>query len=137
MFPNKDGSRMQRAWILGEIGEILASVYGEKNGKIQNTLLYSLGLSWDRREGNRLIYPKVIGRPGHARTLQRYSIKWEGVRLFNSIPLPLRKWSGLKELFKNMLDKFLENKPDRIMALSLLPHTRNVRGELRRSLCVP
>ena len=52
--------------------------------KSLNGQVPSLGLSWDGRDGNRLTYPKVIGKPGHARTLQRFSIKWEGVRLFNS-----------------------------------------------------
>ena len=65
--------------------------------KSLNGLVPSLRLSWDGREGNKLTYPKVLGKPGYARTLQRFSLKWEGVRLYNSLPLTLRKWTTSKQ----------------------------------------
>ena len=102
--------------------------------KSLNGMVPSLGLTWDGRDGNRITYPKVIGKPGHARTLQRFSIKWEGVRLFNSIPIYLRKWTGTKETFKNMLDKFLENIPDQPEVDGYKPGGKTLTGEVSNSI---
>ena len=70
----------------------------------------------------------------YARTLQRFSIKWEGVRLFNSIPISLRKWTGTKETFKNMLDKFLENIPDQPEIEGYIPGGKTLNGEASNSI---
>ena len=71
----------------------------------------SLDFQWKVRDGSILNYPKVHGPEGRIRTLQRFSLRWEGVRLFNCIPQNLRMWKGLVNTFKNSLDKFLEKKP--------------------------
>ena len=102
--------------------------------KSLNGMVPSLGLTWDGRDGNRITYPKVIGKPGHARTLQRFSIKWEGVRLFNSIAIYLRKWTGTKETFKNMLDKFLESIPDQPEVEGYIPGGKTLTGEASNSI---
>ena len=65
-----------------------------------------------KRDPSKLTYPRVHGRDGAIRTLQRYSISWDGVRLYNSLPRRLREWSGTKESFKANLDKFLAYIPD-------------------------
>ena len=80
--------------------------------KSLNGLVPSIGFKFQQRDKSKLIYPKVIGGQGRSRTLQRYSLKWEGVRLYNSLPEALRKWTGSKEVFKNKLDIFLQLIPD-------------------------
>ena len=65
--------------------------------KSLNSVVPSLGLKWNSsvsRNGSCLMYPKVIGPEGHVRTLQRNSINWEGVRLYNSLPEEVRIWNG-------------------------------------------
>ena len=46
------------------------------------------------------------------KTLKEASLKIEGARLFNSLPLSLRDFKGTKEVFKKNLDIFLETIPD-------------------------
>ena len=102
--------------------------------KSLNGLVPSLGLTWDGRQGNKLTYPKVYGKPGHARTLQRFSLKWEGVRIYNSLPLVIRKWTGSKQSFKNLLDKFLEAIPDQPEVGHEKPGGRTLVGEPSNSI---
>ena len=94
-----------------------------------NRLVPSLDLSWDSRDGTRLTYPKVVGKPGRARALQRFSIKWEGFRLYNSIPVYLIKWSSTQETFNNLLDKYLENIPDQPEVNNMKPDRHTLTGE--------
>ena len=91
----------------------------------------SLGLEWtktDRRSGQRLSYPKIIGPEGHFRTLQRNSIKWEGVRIFNSLPDDFKTFKGSKEGAKNILDKFLQVIPDQPEHPGMVPGGRTMYG---------
>ena len=83
-----------------------------------------MGLSWinsGTKSGWHLQYPKVIGPEGRIRSLHRNSITWEGVRLYNSLPEYLRYFSGSKEAFKNILDKYLEQIPDQPEVEGLIP----------------
>ena len=118
---------MQKPELLGQVSEMKWNERWMERYKIiyvwksLQELVPTLGLSWKGRDSSKLTYPKVIGKPGRARTLQRFSIKWEGVRLFNAIPSNLRKWTGSKESFKTMLDKFLENIPDQPEVEDLKP----------------
>ena len=80
--------------------------------KSLNGLVPSLGIKRKARDPSKLVFSKVHGREGAVRTQQRYSISWEGVRLFNSLPRYIRDWKGNKESFKNNLDKFLALIPD-------------------------
>ena len=61
----------------------------------------SLDFKWKVKDGTKLIYPKVYGPEGRIRTLQRFSLRWEGVRLFNCIPQKLGMWKGSVNTFKN------------------------------------
>ena len=46
------------------------------------------------------------------KTLKEATIKFEGPKVFNSLPKHLRDFKGTLDNFKNILDKFLENIPD-------------------------
>ena len=84
----------------------------------------SLGLKWingGSRKGWHLMYPKILAPEGRYRTLQRNSIHWEGIRLFNSLPTEIRLFSGSKEAFKNLLDKYLELIPDQPEVDGMIP----------------
>ena len=72
----------------------------------------SLGLKWKQRDPTKLVYPKTFGSVGRTRTLQKSSLNWEGVHLFNCLPLKIRTYKGTKESFKNVLDQFLSQTPD-------------------------
>ena len=49
----------------------------------------SLGLNWKQRDPTKLVYPKTFGSVGRTRTLKKCSLSWEGVRLFNCLPLKI------------------------------------------------
>ena len=105
--------------------------------KSLNGFVPSLGLKWagsDSRTGARLAYPKVTGPPGHYRTLQRDSILWEGVRIFNSLPDELKKFTGTKEAFKNLLDRYLSNIPDQPEYPGILPGGRTLCNKQSNSI---
>ena len=105
--------------------------------KSLNGFVPSLGLKWaesDSRAGVRLAYPKVIGPNGHYRTLQRDSILWEGVRIYNSLPNELKKFTGSKESFKNLLDRYLSNIPDQPEYTGMRPGGRTVCGNHSNSI---
>ena len=105
--------------------------------KSLNGLVPSLGLEWtetDGRSGHRLRYPKVIGPEGHFRTLQRNSINWEGVRIFNSLPEDFKTFKGTKEAAKNILDKFLQLIPDQPEHPGMLPGGRTMYGTPSNSI---
>ena len=87
-------------------------------------LVPSLGLEWingGSRKGWHLKYPKILAPEGRYRTLQRYSVHWEGIRLFNSLPSEIRLFSGTKKAFKNILDKYLELLPDQPEVDGMIP----------------
>ena len=71
--------------------------------------------------GSTLISNKLKGNIQSARTLQKGSIGIEGVRIFNSLPEKIKKWDGTQEIFKEMLDKFLEKIPDNPITETLSP----------------
>ena len=102
--------------------------------KSLNGLVPSIGFRYQERDNSKLTFPKVIGNPGRARTLQRYSLKWEGVRLFNSLPSGLRKWTGSKEIFKNKLDNFLQQIPDQPEVDDRKPGGRTLDGAPSNSI---
>ena len=92
--------------------------------KSLNGLVPSFGLVWadtDGRSGTRHIYPKIIGPEGHFKTLQRDSIHWEGVRIYNSLHDSVKNFKGTKEGFKNLLDSYLEQIPDQPEYPGMLP----------------
>ena len=80
--------------------------------KSVNGIVPSLGVERMMKDPSKLTYPRVHGRGGFVRTLQRFSITWDGVRLYNSLPRRLREWKGSKETFKTILDKFLDGIPN-------------------------
>ena len=87
-------------------------------------LVPSLGLEWingGSRKGWHLKYPKILAPEGRYRTLQRNSVHWEGIRIFNSLPSEIRLFSGTKEAFKNTLDKYLELLPDQPEVDGMIP----------------
>ena len=94
----------------------------------------SLDFKWKVKDGTKLIYPKVHGPEGRIRTLQRFSLRWEGVRLFNCIPQKLRMWKGSVNTFKNLLDKFLEKIPDQPQVNDQKPRGMTVNGDPSNSI---
>ena len=105
--------------------------------KSLNGLVPSLGLEWTKtegRSGHRLRYPKIIGPEGHYRTLQRNSIKWEGVRVFNSLPDEFKTFKGSKDSAKNLLDKFLQFIPDQPEHPGMVPGGRTAYGKPSNSI---
>ena len=99
--------------------------------KSLNGFVPSLGLSWinsGTKSGWHIKYPKVIGPEGKLRSLHRNSMSWEGIRLFNSLPESLRYFSGSKDAFKNLLDKYLEQIPDQPETESLTPGGKDMYG---------
>ena len=105
--------------------------------KSLNGLVPSLGLEWadsDGRSGSRLRYPKIIGPEGHNRTLQRDSINWEGVRIFNSLPDVIKNYKGTKEGMKNLLDRYIQNIPDQPEYPGMIPGGRTMYGKPSNSI---
>ena len=97
----------------------------------------SLGLEWaesDGRSGTRLKYPKIIGPVGHYRTLQRASIHWEGVRIYNSLPDIIKNFMGSKESMKDMLDRYLDLIPDQPECQGMIPGGRTLYGRPSNSI---
>ena len=76
----------------------------------------SLGLLWNEnygsRSGHNLALPKLKGPEGKARGYMRNSIKYGGVKIFNSLPEDLKIFKGSKESFKKKLDQYLSVIPD-------------------------
>lgn len=102
--------------------------------KSLNGHVLSLGIGWNTRSGIRLLYPKIVGSYGKMRTLQRNSIKWEGVRLYNSLPEYLRVWKGLNEKFKEMLENYIGTIPDQPEIPGLKPGGRTMMGDPSNSI---
>ena len=98
--------------------------------KSLQVLVPSLGLQWSdqsmTRMGSTLIPNKLKGKVLSARTLQKASIGIEGVRIFNSLPESIKKWSGTQDSFKEMLDRFLEKIPDNPITETLIPEARDI-----------
>ena len=70
------------------------------------------GLKWQERGNYKLTFPKTYGSKGIIQTLQKNDLNWEGVKIFNCLPLELRSFKGTSNAFKNKLDCFLELIPD-------------------------
>ena len=102
--------------------------------KSLNGFVPSLGVKWKTRDNTKLVYPKTFGSKGRARTLQKFSLKWEGVRLFNSLPKNIRTFKGSKEAFKNILDTFLSNIPDQPETTQDKPGGRTLLGDSSNSI---
>ena len=56
----------------------------------------SLGIRKKDRDSSKLAFPKVYGKEGVVRTLQQFSLRWEGMSLYNSLPTYLIVWEGTK-----------------------------------------
>ena len=99
-----------------------------------------MGFEWNedtnnsRSERNLLKYPKILGSICSAKTLQRKSLNYEGVRLFNSLPEDVRTFKGSKENFKVLLDAFLEIVPDQPETETEKPCVTNEDGYTSNSL---
>ena len=77
-------------------------------------LVPSLGLSIsnDTRRGPLIDIERISGKVMKIRTIKSRHIKYEGARLFNSLPRYIREFDGNHESFKYLLDKFLWTIPD-------------------------
>ena len=102
--------------------------------KSLNGIVPPIGFKWKSRDPTKLIYPKTHGSVGRVRTLQKFSLSWEGVRLFNCLPLKLRTFKGTKEGFKSLLDLFLTNIPDQPESPTDKPGGRNLLGDPSNSI---
>ena len=70
----------------------------------------------------------MIGYRESCKTMQRRNIKWEGVRIFNSLPAHVKTFQGTKEQFKILLDKFLETIPDQPQTNVWIPGAKDCYG---------
>ena len=93
--------------------------------KSLNGFVPSIGLTWKQRDPSKLTYPRTYGSVGNVRTLQKCSLSWEGVKLFNCLPFKIRTFRGSKESFKNVLDQFLAKIPDQPHGPGLYPEPIN------------
>ena len=106
--------------------------------KCVNGIVPNLGFKWgdssDLRNGKSLIYPKLVGSSKKLKTVQRRSITYEGVRLFNCLPVEVRLFSGKQSMFKSLLDKFLTEIPDCPETDNLVPAAKDCRGRSSNSI---
>ena len=90
----------------------------------------SLGLNWSldssTRSGLNLQVPKLYGKSERCKTLQKRSLKVEGVKIFNSLPQDIKTFSGSLDQFKSKLDDYLETLPDQPQTESLTPSAMTV-----------
>ena len=97
--------------------------------KSMNGIVPSLGLEWNNhksRNGSTLKLPSMKGDAGAPKTILRNSIKYDGVRIFNTMPEHLKIWKGSKENFKKMLDEFLSVIPDQPEVEGLYPEAKTI-----------
>ena len=94
----------------------------------------SLGLQWKVRDKSKLVFPKTFGTTGRARTLQKGSLNWEGVRLFNCLPKSIRTFNGSKESFKNILDLYISQIPDQPETCGDKPGGKTLMGDSSNSI---
>ena len=71
---------------------------------------------------------------GRARTLQKFALNWKGVKLLICLPKNIRKWTGSKEGFKNVIDNFLEGIPDQPEIPGDKPGGRTLTGDVSNSI---
>ena len=104
--------------------------------KSLNDMVPSLGLKtkFDPRNGTKIILPKYSGKIMRIRTLQEKHIKFEGSRLFNSLPRILREFSGSLKSFKYLLDEFLWKIPDCPILIGYSSH--NLDKDSHQSNCI-
>ena len=93
-----------------------------------------IGLKWKEKGNYKLIYPRTYGSKGIIRTRQKSALNWEGIKLFNSLPLELRSFKGSKNAFKNTLDRFLEQIPDQPEVDNLKAGARNLNRDSSNSI---
>ena len=97
----------------------------------------SMDLEWEEcssRKGDFIKVRNLIGSSEAMKTLQMSSMRIEGVKLFNSIPLELRKWDGSPDSFKVLLDKFQEFLPDQPHTETLTPGGKDLQGKSSNSI---
>ena len=104
-----------------------------------NGIVPRLDFKWndcnlELRNGKTLKYPNLVGNSEGCKTMQKRSLSYEGVRLFNSIPEKLRTFSGKQEHFKKLLDMFLSEIPDCPETGHLIPEPRNKNGQSSNSI---
>ena len=86
-------------------------------------LVPSLGLklACSTSRGRMIMIPIVHGSCSRFVNLMERSLKYEGAKLFNSMPIYIRNLSGSKESFKHNLDKLLSCIPDQPGTRGLVP----------------
>ena len=98
----------------------------------------SLGLRWSPHVSGRseriLESPKVNGITEGQKALRRRTIQYEGAKLVNILPPPLRNFNGKVEHFKKLLDSFLCLVPDEPKTESLVPRARDFKDKPSNSL---
>ena len=87
-------------------------------------LVPSLGLTlaFTSTRGRMIEIPMVRGTCKTYIGLMERSLKYEGSKLFNSMPIYIRNLSGSKEQFKYNLDKLLSCIPDQPATRDMVPH---------------
>ena len=83
----------------------------------------SLDLTFSQSRGRSIVIPIIHGSSSRIINLMERSLKFEGAKLFNSMPVYLRNMLGSKEQFKSNLDQLLSLIPDQPASRGLVPHS--------------
>ena len=88
-------------------------------------LVPSLGLrlAFSTSRGRLIEVPMVRGSCSRYVNLMERSLKYDGAKLFNAMPVFIRNLTGSKDSFKYYLDKLLSCIPDQPGSRGLVPHS--------------
>ena len=104
-------------------------IWNSFNGIVPSLVITSNDENSNLRIRRVLKIPRINGINGSSKTLQRRSLTFVGVCLFNSFWESLRVFKGKQTEFKKILDSFLTNIPDCLETESLKPKSRNSSGQ--------
>ena len=86
------------------------------------------------KKGKVIFLNKIAGKIQSVRTKSEKSILIQGPMLFNELPRILREFEGKFEIFKAVLDIFLEQIPDRLCLSRYYTDNKNIFGKGTNSL---
>ena len=96
--------------------------------KSLNRLVPSLNLEWSdtvTTRGPQLMIPGLAGVQEGVKARMLRGMRFEGVKIFNSLPITLRTWTGTKDSFKKGLDLYLAMIPDCPITETLIPDCKD------------
>ena len=96
--------------------------------KSLNRLVPSLNLEWSdtvTTRGPQLMIPGLAGVQEGVKARMLRGMRFEGVKIFNSLLITLRTWTGTKDSFKKGLDLYLAMIPDCPITETLIPDCKD------------